>query len=228
MPLTAAEAIARARAQVGTIDLARKGMCLKVSRSWPLVDSFYTDASAGWRGADFRHPGNRNPPSGAFAWWTGGPEEDGHVAISDGGGFVISTDWDNGYRAGALNRVSINELTRRWGLPYEGWSEDINEVRVWFPTQPGGDEDLTPEQAKALEVTTQNVEAMKGDVIGLKVTAGNLAKWLEPTQQNVENMKGDLIQIKQAIGNLQSGGGQVDLEALATRVADKLAERLKS
>jgi hypothetical protein len=59
-------------------------------------------------------------------WWTGGTF--GHVAISAGGGYVISTDWPS---AGNVGRVSIATLTDRWNKTYRGWSEDINEVKVF-------------------------------------------------------------------------------------------------
>lgn len=133
MPLPPSESIARARAQLGTYDIDRKGMCLKVSRSWPQVSALYSDASTGWRNTDYRHPGDKNAPVGAMLWWTGGPDGFGHVAISDGGGFCISTDWKDGYQAGYLNRAHVDEITTRWGLPFQGWSEDINEKRIWFP-----------------------------------------------------------------------------------------------
>ncbi len=73
---------------------------------------------------DERH--TSTPPRGVPVWWTGGTH--GHVAISAGNGYVISTDWP---RRGTVGRVSIATLTDSWNKKYGGWSEDINEVHVF-------------------------------------------------------------------------------------------------
>jgi hypothetical protein len=63
-------------------------------------------------------------------WWLGGSHGFGHVALSDGGGYVWSTDV---LRPGKVDRVTAASITHNWGLSYVGWSEDINGERVYVP-----------------------------------------------------------------------------------------------
>lgn len=122
------------------------GMCLKFVRSAYQISSKYNDASEGWRRAFLRHPGDWNPPSGSPVWWTGGSHDFGHVAISDGAGFVISSDVP---RAGKVGRVAIRSLTNAWNLAYQGWTEDLNGVVAYHPKpmepipQPEEEDDMT-------------------------------------------------------------------------------------
>jgi hypothetical protein len=99
-------------------------MCLKFVRTRYGVPGLAPDAAAGFAMTDRRH--TSTPPRGVPVWWTGGSH--GHVAISAGGGYVLSTDWP---RAGAVGRVAIKTITDRWNKTYRGWSEDINEVTVF-------------------------------------------------------------------------------------------------
>jgi len=103
------------------------GYCLQYTRTAFNVGAKYPDASTGWRNAKYKHT-SYPPPRGVPVWWTGGSKGHGHVAVSAGKGKCWSTD-----AKGATNvaKVDIRELTRRWGLRYEGWSEDINGVRVY-------------------------------------------------------------------------------------------------
>ena len=81
-------------------------------------------AALGFDMTKVRHS-DSTPPPGVPVWWHGG--EFGHVAISCGGGRVISTDWP---RSGSVGRVGIARLTRDWTKVYKGWSEDINGVTI--------------------------------------------------------------------------------------------------
>jgi hypothetical protein len=99
-------------------------MCLKFVRTRYGVPGLAPDAAEGFAMTDSRH--TSTPPRGVPVWWTGGSH--GHVAISAGGGYVLSTDWP---RAGAVGRVAIKTITDRWNKTYRGWSEDINEVTVF-------------------------------------------------------------------------------------------------
>lgn len=103
------------------------GYCLRFARSCAGVRALYLTATEGWRGAQHRHLVG-TPPRGSFVWWSGGGKGYGHVAVSDGRGYVWSTDI---VRMGMIDRVSLAYLAARWGnLTYLGWSEDINGVRV--------------------------------------------------------------------------------------------------
>jgi hypothetical protein len=106
------------------------GYCLQWTRNCFDVDPLYHDASDAWYGARHKHPTERgaNCPRGVPVWWTGGSQGFGHVALSVGGGYCISTDAGG---RGICAKVRIDDLTRRWGLNFRGWSEDINGVRVY-------------------------------------------------------------------------------------------------
>lgn len=67
---------------------------------------------------------------------------------------------------------------------------------------------MTDEQARQLLLAAQQAE-----------DANNSVKRIEREQ---------LPKIEKKVDALSAGGGQVDLDALANKVADKLAERLKS
>jgi hypothetical protein len=105
------------------------GMCLKFVRTCYNVQPKYATAAIAWRKTRYRH--RSTPPKGVPVWWTGGSRGFGHIAISDGGGYVISTDTGG---KGRVGRTSIKHITRAWGQTYRGWTEDINGVRVYLPS----------------------------------------------------------------------------------------------
>jgi hypothetical protein len=107
-------------------------MCLKFVRTSYNVPPQYATAAIAWSKTKYRH--SSIPPKGVPVWWTGGSRGFGHVAISAGGGYVISTD--SGGR-GRVGRTSIRHITRAWGQTYRGWTEDINRVRVYRPDGSG-------------------------------------------------------------------------------------------
>jgi hypothetical protein len=115
-------ALSWARAQ----DKFETGMCLRFVRTCYKVDSKYASAAIAWSKTRYRH--SSVPPKGVPVWWTGGTRGFGHVAISDGGGYVISTDTGG---KGRVGRTSIRHITNAWSQTYRGWTEDINGVRVF-------------------------------------------------------------------------------------------------
>lgn len=106
-------------------DKFQSGMCLRFVRTCFKVDGKYATAAIAWSKTRYRH--KSVPPKGVPVWWTGGSRGFGHVAISDGGGYVISTDTGG---KGRVGRTSIKHITNAWGQTYRGWTEDINGVRV--------------------------------------------------------------------------------------------------
>jgi hypothetical protein len=124
---TAAADFAKSQSHRGVI--WRVGVCLKFTRTCFGVSSRYLTASSAYAHAQHRHS-TGTPPRGVPVWWTGGSRGFGHVAVSDGGGYCWSTDV---LRAGRVDRVKISHITNAWNLPYRGWSEDINGVRVYTP-----------------------------------------------------------------------------------------------
>lgn len=146
------EAIAWAEAQTR---FSPDGLCLKFTRTCYHVSALWSDAATGWANADLRHLGNSTPPRGVPVWWTGGSNGYGHVAISAGGGYVISTDYPSSEKVG---RARIDALTKGWNLRYGGWSEDINGVRVWTLPPPG--DDLNEQDTR--RVAREEVSAVMG------------------------------------------------------------------
>lgn len=68
-----------------------------------------------------------NPPKNVPVYWKGGPHGYGHVAISNGDGYVWTTDKP---KHGKFTKVKLTDITRDWGLTYLGWSETLNGMRV--------------------------------------------------------------------------------------------------
>jgi cell wall-associated NlpC family hydrolase len=80
------------------------------------------DAEDMWKASQIKHRDDKNPPAGVPVFWGGGSADNGHVAVSLGGGMVRSTDAAGSGRVGT---VSIDFPTRKWGMPYLGWTEDL-------------------------------------------------------------------------------------------------------
>lgn len=124
---TAGELVSCARSHAERGTSWGVGYCLKFSRTCAGAPAGVPDATAAWRQARHRHSAG-TPPRGALVFWTGGSRGHGHVAISDGAGYVWSTDIR---RAGKVDRVSLGYLAAKWpSLRYAGWAEDVNGVRV--------------------------------------------------------------------------------------------------
>lgn len=80
------------------------------------------DAEDMWKAAILRHPDDLNPPAGVPVFYGGGSDDNGHAAVSLGGGMIRSTDARG---AGRVGTVSLDYPVRTWGMPYLGWSEDL-------------------------------------------------------------------------------------------------------
>lgn len=129
--LAAANAVARARRYL----VFPTGQCLRwVSTvlTGGRMLGYYGKSSGyaldAWRQAKYKHRGDRKPPAGVPVFWNHGYSNTyGHVAISLGGGRIRSTDWPF---KGQVGETTIDELSRRWGREYLGWSEDLCGVRI--------------------------------------------------------------------------------------------------
>ena len=80
------------------------------------------DAEDMWKAAVLRHPGDPAPPPGVPVYYGGGSQDNGHAAVSVGGGLIRSTDARG---AGRVGTVPLDFPTSAWGMPYLGWSEDL-------------------------------------------------------------------------------------------------------
>lgn len=131
-PRTGEEAIAIARHQSENGPEFGVGLCLQRTRICYGIGPVYADAAKAWAGAQHKHPTRTvaEIPRGVPVWWTGGRNGHGHVAIATGDGSCWSTDYE---RPGWFDRVPIEAITREWALTFQGWTEDLNGVRVYTP-----------------------------------------------------------------------------------------------
>lgn len=127
-PRTPAEAIAEGRRFVAEAVYVGVGYCLKTIRTLYGVGPVWPDAETAWENATQRHP-ETDPariPRGVPVWWTNG--RFGHVALSIGGGYCLTTDYR---RSGFLGVAPIGPLAAWCGGRLVGYSETINGVDVW-------------------------------------------------------------------------------------------------
>lgn len=131
--LSSEAAIQRALAQVGHADGA--GACLANVYKWfGSVQSVgrgagdYDWAIKGWKYADYRHPGDWNPPPGVpvyfgdqVTWRTDKNVPAGDVVLSIGGGRVVATDGPSGNTEIMTISARRTEVDRN----YLGWTADF-------------------------------------------------------------------------------------------------------
>lgn len=114
-------------------------LCLGFVRyCWGLGPTGTPNATQGWNRSKQKVTSGSTPPKGAPVYWRG-PTSDGHVAISDGGGYVWSNDFR---RPGKIDRVRISDITRGWGATYLGWTRDY--VGTTLPLSGGSGTKPTP------------------------------------------------------------------------------------
>lgn len=129
----AAIAVARHMSENGTY--VGVGYCLMTVRGYYNVSAKYSDATRSWNNANHkRHvTRGRDVPRGVPVYWTGGSSGHGHIAISMGGGLCWSTDWK---RPGKIDVAYIDNITSHWGLKFQGYAWEVNDVVVWRPPAP--------------------------------------------------------------------------------------------
>jgi hypothetical protein len=153
------------------------------------IPALYADAAQAWHGTQARYPGDRDAPRGAPVYWTGGSNNDGHIAVSLGDGLIRSTDADG---PGRIATVELGWVETHWGLTYAGWARDINGVTIpgiggtdmelsdpiseWSPDDgPSGDTTVgkTLNQARGYaEDTYQRVKALEDTVAKIAKALG--------------------------------------------------------
>lgn len=127
----ASKAVAWAKAQTARDAPAQwQGLCLRFVRTAYGLPAVHPDAHSAWHAAKGKHTGKGYPPKGVPVFWRGGRY--GHVALSLGKGWCISTDY---VRQGRADKVPIDTVTKGWGLQYLGWAESINgtDITGWQP-----------------------------------------------------------------------------------------------
>ena len=111
------------------------GYCQYHTRLWFDVESVgdvdkdgASDAEDGWKSepASAKHS-DRNPPRGTPVTYLGGSKDNGHRAMSLGGGKIRTTD---GAGSGRVATVDLAWPEREWGVRYVGWSDTMNGVLI--------------------------------------------------------------------------------------------------
>lgn len=129
--------------------------CLAVTQKVFGVAPFAESAQIAWSWNNTKHQ-DRNLPDGCFVpiWWTGGYKNYGHVAIAKRTGNRIQI-WSSPYTRkpffdyfeGELN-VTIDTISRIYGVSYAGWTETMNITRIveWVnPPQLKSNEEIAAE-----------------------------------------------------------------------------------
>ena len=129
--------------------------CLAVVQKAFNVAPFAESAQIAWSWNNTKHQ-DRNLPDGCFVpiWWTGGYKNYGHVAIAKRTGNRIQI-WSSPYTRkpffdyfeGELN-VTIDTISRIYGVSYAGWTETMNATRIveWVnPPQLKSNEEIAAE-----------------------------------------------------------------------------------
>lgn len=129
--------------------------CLAVVQKTFNVAPFAESAQIAWSWNNTKHQ-DRNLPDGCFVpiWWTGGYKNYGHVAIAKRTGNRIQI-WSSPYTRkpffdyfeGELN-VTIDTISRIYGVSYAGWTETMNTTRIveWVnPPQLKSNEEIAAE-----------------------------------------------------------------------------------
>jgi cell wall-associated NlpC family hydrolase len=123
-PSLDAKALRRAKHYEGTRG-PWSHLCLKFVRKVYGLPARDPSAIAAWHASDSKHKGDAEPPAGVPVFWSGGGP--GHVALSLGDGWVLTSDYPT---SGRVTKVEISTLDAAWGLHYLGWTDDLEGVVV--------------------------------------------------------------------------------------------------
>lgn len=102
------------------------GLCLKFVRTCANIPGLYGSAKKAWANAKHKHTdGVRNAPKGAFVFLSHPKSQYGHVAIYLGNNKIRTTN-------STTKRIHSDPIATwtGWGYTLQGWSEDINGVRI--------------------------------------------------------------------------------------------------
>src|SRR5690625_475689 len=136
MARSVSQRIAHAQSMIGNRNYG--GWCEKFVRECFGFPARNPSATIAWNRTRYRHRDINNAPAGVPIFWELHPANRnhglGHVALSVGGGYCISTSVGPG---GAIGKVRIADLTRSWQMTVRGWTEDYHGQRIYTrPTAP--------------------------------------------------------------------------------------------
>jgi hypothetical protein len=182
---TPKEAVSLGRAWIAAFVFFGVGYCLRTMRNLFKVDALWLDAETAWEEAKFKHPVTdlAKIPWGVLIWWTNGRH--GHVALYIGNGWCITTDYK---RAGYLCIARVDALASWCGGTFRGWTEDVNNVRIWKPktkTNPYGIDDRIAD-LQALLKRAEAHNARKARIDGIKKWLGRM----EERRDRINEKKG--------------------------------------
>lgn len=121
-PHTPAQIVARAH----EITTGYGGMCLKFTRICANIAAVHGSAKDAWAAAQHKHTrGYADAPAGAFLFMSHPKSRYGHVAVYLGDGTMRTTN-------STTSRIHTDRVSKwvGWGYRVQGWSEDLNGVRV--------------------------------------------------------------------------------------------------
>jgi cell wall-associated NlpC family hydrolase len=98
------------------------GYCLRAVRTWLEIPALYHDARHAWDGVKTSDKRWSAPPPGAPVFFAT-PGLQGHVALSVGDGWVLSTDQPE---RGKVGLVTIASIEASWSAAELGWSVSLN------------------------------------------------------------------------------------------------------
>lgn len=152
MTRTGWDAIVFARESVGSNVMPASGYCLVYVRNVFDVAAYYGSAIDAWNNAQFKHPGDRNPPA-AVPLHFASPSPYDHITFGgDPAIGEVTTTFNDDVRRYTGDGISAVE--RDFDAQYLGWSEDLNEVRVWSAPDPGPGPDPVPPPPPEEDVST--------------------------------------------------------------------------
>lgn len=117
-------ALRRAQHYMGTTGPWSR-LCLRFVRKVYGLDARDRSAIVAWHESRSKHRGDPRPPAGVPVFWAGGGP--GHVALSLGNGWVLTSDYPS---RGHVTKVTISALDEAWNLRYLGWTDDLEGVVV--------------------------------------------------------------------------------------------------
>jgi hypothetical protein len=119
---TAEEAVRAAKSLVNNALVIHPGWCDHYcAQFYGLPYSGYASASTHFLDtpSEYRH-GFGEPPLGALCYWSGGNEGKGHIALSAGNGWIVTTDFPkNGY----IGEVPRQQIAEYWRVTYQGYTD---------------------------------------------------------------------------------------------------------